>query len=194
MTYDHTSAILKAVSLILDYPAYENTGLFTEEVRSIAPEDEKIIESFLRNLDGMDIVDIQQDYVATFDMNPGNPLYLTAWELGDGRGRGNALIEMKRTIESFHFTVVEGELPDYIPLILEFLAEVPQDGWPPALETRLQAYFSAIGEKINSRLYGDIVRLLAGLFRKRTDIPAPEPVKADTGVMPFPVRYNGGDY
>lgn len=186
--------MLRTYSLILDYPVYEGVSDFIEQVRSVMPQGEEAAEAFLDALACMNIVDVQKEYVESFDMNSSAPLYLTAWELGDSRNRGNALIDIKKLIASYKFSIVKQELPDYIPLILEFLSEIPYDEWPPALETRLQAYFSGIVGKVGSRLYSSVIEALGSKFRKREDLPVHEPVRADTGEMPFPVRYDGSDY
>lgn len=191
---ERVSRMLRTYSLILDYPVYEGVSDFIEQVRSVMPQGEEAAEAFLDALACMNIVDVQKEYVESFDMNSSAPLYLTAWELGDSRNRGNALIDIKKLIASYKFSIVKQELPDYIPLILEFLSEIPYDEWPPALETRLQAYFSGIVGKVGSRLYSSVIEALGSKFRKREDLPVHEPVRADTGEMPFPVRYDGSDY
>ncbi|QRF76450.1 nitrate reductase 2 subunit delta [Thermoplasmatales archaeon] len=194
MNSERVSRMLRTYSLILDYPVYEGVSDFIEQVRSVMPQGEEAAEAFLDALACMNIVDVQKEYVESFDMNSSAPLYLTAWELGDSRNRGNALIDIKKLIASYKFSIVKQELPDYIPLILEFLSEIPYDEWPPALETRLQAYFSGIVGKVGSRLYSSVIEALGSKFRKREDLPVHEPVRADTGEMPFPVRYDGSDY
>lgn len=186
--------MLRTYSLILDYPVYEGVSDFIEQVRSVMPQGEEAIEAFLDALVCMNIVDVQKEYVESFDMNPSAPLYLTAWELGDSRNRGDALIDIKKLIASYKFSIVKQELPDYIPLILEFLSEISYNEWPAALETRLQAYFNGIAGKVGSRLYSSVIEVLGSIFQKREDLPVREPVKADTGEMPFPVRYDGSDF
>jgi nitrate reductase delta subunit len=67
-------------------------------------------------------------YVSTFDHNRRRSLYLTYYRHGDTRARGMALLTLKHTYRSAGYPPPEHELPDFLPLILEFAALAPDAG------------------------------------------------------------------
>jgi len=79
------------------------------------------IERFLGYLRSRDHITLEQDYVRTFDLQGGFPLYLTYPKFGDDRKRGQALADLKQRYRTAGFVPTTHELPDYLPLILEFL-------------------------------------------------------------------------
>jgi len=84
----------------------------------------------------------QRHYVDVFDNNRRRSLYLSYWTDGDTRRRGETLTEFKQHYRaSGQLVDLHGELPDYLPLVLEYAARVdPDDGeqllrqYRPALE------------------------------------------------------------
>lgn len=71
---------------------------------------------------------LQQRYTATFDFNRRGSLYLTYYRHGDMRSRGEALLEVKSVYERAGYRLDTTELPDYLPLVLEFAAAEPEAG------------------------------------------------------------------
>lgn len=69
-----------------------------------------------------------QHYVATFDHTRRRSLYLTYYRYGDTRNRGLALLALKHLYRATGFAVADGELPDYLPLMLEFAVLAPESG------------------------------------------------------------------
>ena len=69
-------------------------------------------------------LDLQAEYVQTFDTVPENALYMTHHTFGDSRERGPALVELGMYYRKVGFAPQEGELPDYLPLMLEFVARL----------------------------------------------------------------------
>jgi nitrate reductase delta subunit len=62
-------------------------------------------------------------YVETFDLSRRHALYLSYWTDGDTRRRGEVLGAFKRHYRDSGWLVdLDGELPDYLPLVLEFTA------------------------------------------------------------------------
>jgi nitrate reductase delta subunit len=75
-------------------------------------------------------------YVETFDFNRHNSLYLTYHSHGDRRERGMALIELKKRYEAAGLALETNELPDYLPLMLEFVALAPEAGTEALIQHR----------------------------------------------------------
>ncbi len=145
----------------------------------------------------MDPAELEVRYVATFDFNESAALYLTAHELGDSRRRGQALVELRALLRAAGFEESSEELPDYLPLLLEFLTHVPVDTTVPigALERRL----AAVCERISTHLdadnpYRDVFVALCGVLPEPAEVNPeqrfPQHELADTGEMPYPLRYD----
>lgn len=79
------------------------------------------VEKFLRYVSSQDPITLQQEYVRTFDFQGGVPLYLTYPKFGDERARGQALVDLRQRYRGAGFFPVSRELPDYLPVVLEFL-------------------------------------------------------------------------
>jgi len=147
------------------------------------------------------VTELEARYVATFDFNEPTALYLTAHELGDSRRRGQALIELRALLRAAGFEEATAELPDYLPLLLEFLGHAPA-GAPldaldalDALERRLAAACERICTHMDAdNLYRDIFVALREVFPEPAE-PNPDQrftqrEQADTGEMPYPLRYD----
>jgi nitrate reductase delta subunit len=74
---------------------------------------------------GATAIDLQEHYVATFDLGRRTSLYLTFYSDGDTRRRGQALVRLKRLYRSAGLPLEGAELPDYLPAVLEFCALTP---------------------------------------------------------------------
>jgi nitrate reductase delta subunit len=64
--------------------------------------------------------------VQTFDMVPEHSLHLTHHLFGDDRGRGPALVDLSEHYKGMGLEMKEGEIPDYLPLILEYVATLDE--------------------------------------------------------------------
>ncbi len=70
-------------------------------------------------------LELAQHYVQTFDLNRRCGLYLTFYGLGDRRERGRALLRLRKLYRAAGLPQDGSELPDYLPLMLEFAAHAP---------------------------------------------------------------------
>ncbi|WP_035052755.1 nitrate reductase molybdenum cofactor assembly chaperone [Andreprevotia chitinilytica] len=119
-----------------------------------------------------DLIALQENYVATFDRSPGHALHLFEHIHGEGRDRGSAMVDLLREYQQRGFEPCGGELPDYLPLFLEFLGQLPDDEAQPFLDDAIHV-IAAIGERLarNGSPYAAIFDVLRGL----TDV-APLPL------------------
>jgi nitrate reductase delta subunit len=69
---------------------------------------------------------VQQHYVETFDLDKRCGLYLTFYGEGDRRRRGMALLRLKRMYRAAGLPLEGSELPDFLPVMLEFAAAAPR--------------------------------------------------------------------
>jgi nitrate reductase delta subunit len=65
---------------------------------------------------------VAKDYVETFDLRRRCALYLTYYRYGDTRKRGMAMLGFKAAYRAAGLEPDEGELPDYLPMVLDFAA------------------------------------------------------------------------
>jgi nitrate reductase delta subunit len=70
-------------------------------------------------------IDTEADYVQLFDCGRATSLHLFEHVHGDSRDRGPAMIDLARTYETAGLFLAEGELPDYLPVVLEYASTQP---------------------------------------------------------------------
>jgi nitrate reductase molybdenum cofactor assembly chaperone NarJ/NarW len=82
--------------------------------------------------------ELQCEYVTVFDLSRRHALYLSYWTDGDTRRRGEVLARFKQRYRASGFLVdTRGELPDFLPMVLEYAAVAdPADGQAMLLEYR----------------------------------------------------------
>jgi nitrate reductase delta subunit len=119
----------EVLSRLLDYPAR------LPGPRELAPLGRAGLE-LGRSLAGMSLQDLRREYVETFDFDRRATLYLTFHTHGDRRQRGIELIRLKRRYAESGLVLAEGELPDFLPVLLEFAALDPARGEPLLVELR----------------------------------------------------------
>ncbi len=122
---------LKAVSLILSYPTPELQAAMPE-IAAVVSSDTRLTGVARRELrpllDAMaqdDIYDLQERYVLLFDRSRSLSLNLFEHVHGESRDRGGAMVSLIETYEEGGFMPATSELPDHLPVLLEFLATRP---------------------------------------------------------------------
>jgi len=117
----------KALSVLLEYPSenlYEALPEIGEHLGSgeLDADERARVEPLLQWLAATPLLEAQARYVQTFDMVPTNSLHLTHHLFGDDKNRGPALIDLGEYYAGYGYQVSEGELPDFLPLMLEFVS------------------------------------------------------------------------
>lgn len=120
--------ILKVVSLLLDYPTealaaarHELAGAITA-AREISPAQRQALLALLDRLAGGELMDAQEAYTDLFERGRFLSLLLFEHVHGESRDRGQAMVDLMAQYEAAGFAIGVRELPDYIPLYLEYLA------------------------------------------------------------------------
>ncbi|PAD28363.1 nitrate reductase molybdenum cofactor assembly chaperone [Paenibacillus sp. 7523-1] len=128
---DEARKACKLTSYLLQYPDpawREGLQGVRTAVQSLTSETmKKVLLTFVGEAESVDSTHWQDRYVRTFDFDKKSNLYLTYALYGDERDRGPALIELKRRYEAAGFYMELNELPDYLPMVLEFIAEAPSE-------------------------------------------------------------------
>jgi len=118
----------------LDYPTAELVSGLPSMRNALAEQGDSAattaLASLVNHLDGAPLADLQRAYVDTFDLSRKHALYLSYWTDGDTRRRGEVLGRFKTAYRSSGAVVdTHGELPDYLPMVLEFAARIdPEAG------------------------------------------------------------------
>jgi nitrate reductase delta subunit len=118
-----TRRLLAAGSLLLSYPdeaTLERVPLVRQHLADLPGPSRAPLARFLEWLGSVDVLAAQEHYVEIFDRRRKACLYLTYFLNGDTRGRGMALVGFKEAYQSVGFTIDHGELPDFLPVVLEF--------------------------------------------------------------------------
>jgi nitrate reductase delta subunit len=116
------------LSLALDYPT-EPLDRAISELVTTAP---RSLAGFLAWHRSTALAERQRLYVETFDLERHTSLHLTFYLYGDTRKRGLALLRLKRLYEAAGLSLETDELPDHLPVMLEFAALAP-DGYGETL-------------------------------------------------------------
>jgi nitrate reductase molybdenum cofactor assembly chaperone NarJ/NarW len=121
--------ILKVLSLLLTYPEAETLATMGEMAAVVEQEkrlprgNKKTVLALINSYLGADLLDLQERYVALFDRGRYVSLHIFEHVHGESRDRGQAMVNLLQMYEAHGFEMSTHELPDYIPLFLEFLAQ-----------------------------------------------------------------------
>ncbi len=120
----------RIVSALLGYPgaslreALPEIGGAVAAGAGLSVEERKVLARFIGALADRNPTEAEADYVHTFDMVPEHSLHLTHHLIGADKNRGPALIDLTEFYREYGFQIAQRELPDYLPLMLEFVSEL----------------------------------------------------------------------
>jgi len=122
---------LRTLAVLLSYPDADLRG-FMPQMRAVLHREKALSDARLNELDALltnlsrhdDLVN-EAEYVSLFDRGRATSLHLFEHVHGDSRDRGPAMIDLAQTYEKAGLYLAEGELPDYLPAVLEFVSTQP---------------------------------------------------------------------
>jgi nitrate reductase molybdenum cofactor assembly chaperone NarJ/NarW len=121
----------RALAALLAYPTAELQAAIPA-IRQVFADEGVIplvgaagIEPLLDSLAGDDLYDLEERYVLFFDRSRTLSLNLFEHIHGEGRDRGGAMVDLLETYRAGGFDLVGTELPDHLPVLLEFLSTQP---------------------------------------------------------------------
>ena len=118
---------LKAISLLLHYPDQDLLDHLTE-VQAVTDAESDIkrgrLDALYQHLAQGDLYLHEENYVALFDRGRGTSLYLFEHVHGESRDRGQAMVDLLTMYGESGFDLPPGELPDYLPVFLEYLSQL----------------------------------------------------------------------
>ena len=182
---------LKALSLTLSYPTAELQAAMPE-IGAILAADPRLtaatraaLQRLTHDLGQGDLFDVQESYVMLFDRSRTLSLNLFEHVHGESRDRGGAMVSLIETYRAAGFEPATTELPDHLPVLLEFLSTRPfaevQETLADAAhifdalgtrlvrrESRYDAAFAALSQLANGQVDVDA---LAGMLAQPDDDP-----------------------
>jgi nitrate reductase delta subunit len=121
----------RALAALIAYPT-EALQAATGEIAAVLAEEGLVpaprraaIGDLLAELAGRDIYDLQERYFALFDRSRTLSLHLFEHVHGESRDRGQAMADLIALYRGHGFEPTASELPDFLPLFLEFLSLLP---------------------------------------------------------------------
>ena len=120
--------VLRALSALLSYPREDQRQALPEIADAIrgsplvAACERAGLLALIEELAAGDVLGAEERYVDLFDRGRATSLHLFEHLHGNNRDRGDAMVELKRLYERAGFELATRELPDYLPVLLEYLS------------------------------------------------------------------------
>lgn len=163
-------SILKVISALMDYPQ-EGVAEHKDDIKLIINVDtilsnecKQSMCDFVEAQCALDILDWQSDYDALFERGRNLSLLLFEHVHGESRDRGQAMVDLIEQYKLAGLAIDKNELPDYIPMFLEFLSTQDRDNTKAwlmdishilaVLATRLEERNSGYASLFNALLLG----------------------------------------
>jgi nitrate reductase delta subunit len=119
----------QVLSALLQYPERALCEALPELSAALAPHEGAFsrLAPLFAHLAATPLIDLQQQYVMTFDRNPSHSLHLFEHIHGESRDRGQAMVDLLAEYSRHGLQMVGNDLPDFVPLFLEFIGQQPDD-------------------------------------------------------------------
>ncbi|MFF2085840.1 nitrate reductase molybdenum cofactor assembly chaperone [Nocardia sp. NPDC058176] len=189
--------VWRLAALLLDYPGEQTLALLDQMTGAAAELPEEVRAHFtelLTYLRDTPAIESAQSYVETFDMRRRASLHLTFYAYGDTRKRGMALLRFKHAYRQAGVELGDEELPDHLPVLLEFAATVDPIGGERLLGEHvpvLELLRLSLGDN-NSPYSGVLGAVLSTLppvttadRRRIAELAAQGPPEEEVGLEPF---------
>jgi nitrate reductase delta subunit len=187
---------LKLVSLLLQYPerplleAIE--GLDLAEVEPLSRRQRVRLQAFLDWWRPRSLGELQRAYVEEFEFAKQRSLHLTYHVHGDRRQRGLALLRLRQAYADAGFETDERELPDFLPMLLEFAALHPS-GRELLEQNREAIELVSAGLREGGSAYADLLAVVTdampGLSARQVSrirrLASEGPPSEEVGLEPF---------
>jgi nitrate reductase delta subunit len=186
MALPNSSLTLRVLARLLSYPDADLRAHADDMRQALAAEQAlpatrlQELLALLNTLERGDALDIEAEYVHLFDRGRATSLHLFEHVHGDSRDRGPAMIDLAQNYEKAGLFLAPGELPDYLPVVLEFASTQPPRQARAFLgETVhiLNAIFSALQQRQSAyaSVLGALIEL-AGERAQSVKVTADEPL------------------
>ena len=122
----------KALAALLAYPTAEllaalpEIGSVIDRETKLGRRDRRTLRALCAEIAASDLIDAQERYVELFDRGRATSLHLFEHVHGESRDRGQAMVDLNAAYAQAGLTLSANELPDYLPVLLEFLSTQPE--------------------------------------------------------------------
>jgi nitrate reductase molybdenum cofactor assembly chaperone NarJ/NarW len=184
------SLTFRLLAACLEYPgealldSLDEARELVQGERALRGQTRERLLRFLDYLGSRDLLALQENYVALFDRGRATSLHLFEHVHGESRERGQAMIDLKQTYERHGLLLGPEQLPDYLPVFLEYLS-ILEAGEARSLLGETTAILQSITAELSRRnshyaYVTGAVLALAG----NTETPQPEDAHDDDANTP----------
>ena len=181
----------KVLSLLLSYPTAELAreasalGAAVAADGALADARRADLAPLLDELARRDLYELQERYVLLFDRTRSLSLHLFEHVHGESRDRGQAMVDLQQLYGGRGLEIAARELPDYLPMFLEFLSVLPEDAARATLGETVHIV-AALRARLEARksAYAGVFRAIEALARTRPDKAAVDEILADPDADP----------
>ncbi|MFE0175891.1 nitrate reductase molybdenum cofactor assembly chaperone [Streptomyces sp. NPDC059002] len=156
----HTAVIHQAAALLLQHPGLQWPGrlpLIRASLTGLPGDEADILRRFCDAVADTPQLDLSARYIVTFDRSRRRTLHLTYYTDGDTRRRGESLLRWQHLYRAHGWQPPADELPDFLPLALEFAARCPAPGIRALTEHRAALELLRIALTDHRSPYADVV-------------------------------------
>ncbi|MGF1627883.1 MAG: nitrate reductase molybdenum cofactor assembly chaperone [Kiloniellaceae bacterium] len=173
----------KILSLLLTYPERE-IQVAAGEMKAVLAAEKLVPPNCMKGLSGLldelaagDLYDLQARYILLFDRSRSLSLHLFEHIHGESRDRGQAMVDLAEHYAAHGMELSARELPDFLPLFLEFLSTRALPEARELLDQPLNV-IAALGERLRKRnsAYAWVMLTLEGIAKGK-------PVRAELDVL-----------
>ena len=181
------SLTLRVLARLLSYPDdalrehLPEMRLALRGEAALYPERLAELEALIDGLARQDPIDAEADYVQLFDSGRRTSLHLFEHVHGDSRDRGPAMVDLAQTFEAAGLYLAEGEMPDHLPVVLEYASTQPPreaQAFLAEMAHILNAIFSAL-HKRQSRYASALGALIELAGEKCSPLSVPDETPID---------------
>ncbi|MBU0588861.1 MAG: nitrate reductase molybdenum cofactor assembly chaperone [Gammaproteobacteria bacterium] len=198
MSIPVSSISLRVLARLLSYPDAElrehlpsmRDALHAE--KALEPERQAELDALITKLLKGDALDNEAEYVQIFDRGRATSLHLFEHVHGDSRDRGPAMIDLAQTYEKAGLFLAPGEMPDYLPVVLEFVSTQPPRE-ARAFLAEMAHIFNAISNALQQRksAYASVLGALLELAGEKAHAVKVVPDEALDTAWEEPVVFDG---
>ena len=189
---------LRVLSALLGYPDTQLRG-HLPEMAALLREEHALplsrsaeLQALIANLRASDPLVAEATYVELFDRGRATSLHLFEHVHGDSRDRGPAMIDLGQTYAKVDLFLAEGELPDYLPAVLEFVSTQPPreaKAFLGEISHLLKGIFGALRKRESA--YASVLGALLELAGDKAEAVDPEPEPPIDESWAEPVVFDG---
>lgn len=187
----------QAASLLLLHPDEswpDRLALVHGESAQLPGTEAQLLSSFCTAVAGTPVLELSARYITTFDRSRRRTLHLTYYTDGDTRRRGRSLLDWRELYLAHGWQPPADELPDFLPLALEFAARCPGPGQEALQNHRAALELLRLALRDHESPYADVLEAVcrtlpgaspadrAAALRLARSGPPTESV----GLLPFP--------